>query len=146
MGKWTVLCLLLAGCSIYGDEDWQPPGDDDVEDPIARDDTLTVDEDAPQTDVTQQLLQNDDGITYFSATTQPQHGSAYLDFSGHIQYRPHPGYHGRDSFTYTAYPLGSTLTATVTIDVRSDGIPYEEGVLIDTGDFSRGVSAGDLDG
>jgi hypothetical protein len=142
MGKWTVLCLLLSACSLYGD-DYDPPGDDDVvEDPILRDDTITVDEDAPMQNLAPQMLANDDNASIYLTVTPAQHGSVYVDFSYGVQYQPYAGYHGRDSFTYSL----AGLTATVTIDVRSDGIPYEEGILVDTGDYASGVAIADLDG
>jgi hypothetical protein len=87
--------------------------------PVAGDDTLTVDQNGV---ATVDVLVNDHDpeggpLTILSVST-PAHGTASFAL-GTIAYRPAPGYHGNDSFTYTvADTQGNTATATVNVTVR----------------------------
>ncbi|HTM20791.1 MAG TPA: FG-GAP-like repeat-containing protein [Kofleriaceae bacterium] len=148
MGRWSwaLPLLALAGCDIYGDDDSYDPPPPDEEQPVAHDDSITVAEDAYDISLTETLTANDRNPGQINQVTPAAHGTATADGWGGVHYVPFTGYHGPDSFTYS-YCCGATgSTATVTVDVVSDGIPYEEGVQVDTGYYSSGLAAGDLDG
>ena len=98
------------------------------DDPVATDDTATVDEDSPATTI--DILANDnDGVdtgetltVVTGSVTDPAHGVATListgDDAGKISYTPDADYFGADSFDYTISDgNGGTATATVFITV-----------------------------
>ncbi|MES9994162.1 MAG: Ig-like domain-containing protein [Candidatus Thiodiazotropha sp.] len=88
--------------------------------PVAADDAVGTDEDAP---VTVDVLPNDsdpDGDTLsVLSVTQGSNGSVAIDpVSGNPIYTPDPDFNGTDSFTYTVDDgNGGTDTATVTVTV-----------------------------
>jgi hypothetical protein len=89
--------------------------------PDAVNDTLTIDEDAPPTDVL--VLANDSTLPdlgeslSIAAVSVPAHGTAVINGTV-ITYQPAANYRGSDSFTYTVSDGGGgTDTATVAITV-----------------------------
>ena len=99
---------------------WITPVNDD---PTARDDSATVDEDSSVNHI--DVLANDDdapdtGETLsVSAVTQGAHGSVTYS-STDVAYTPDPDYFGDDTFTYTISDgNGGTATATVSVSVTS---------------------------
>lgn len=52
--------------------------------------------------VTGNVLRNDHGATAVARTTTPSHGSVSMNADGTFTYTPSAGFHGTDSFTYTA--------------------------------------------
>ncbi|WP_277656870.1 retention module-containing protein [Seleniivibrio woodruffii] len=92
--------------------------------PVANDDTATVDENSS---VVIDVRSNDtdlDGDTLsVSAVSQPAHGTVTIGADGKLVYTPTRGYYGTDSFTYTVSDgKGGTDTATVSITVNYDNI------------------------
>ena len=92
--------------------------------PVANDDTATVDENSS---VVIDVRANDtdlDGDTLsVSAASQPAHGTVTIGADGKLVYTPTRGYYGSDSFTYTVSDVkGGTDTATVSITVNYDNI------------------------
>ncbi|MEA1834546.1 Ig-like domain-containing protein [Methylobacterium durans] len=89
--------------------------------PLAGDDDIATDEDAP---LTGSVLGNDadpDGDALAVATLRhPAHGTLALRPNGSFTYVPDPNYNGPDSFTYRLRDSdGATATATVRLTVRS---------------------------
>ncbi|MFL5346249.1 MAG: Ig-like domain-containing protein, partial [Hyalangium sp.] len=89
--------------------------------PVANNDTLTVDEDSADTVV--DVLANDStapdtGETLtVTAVTQPANGTVTLT-GGVVSYQPNPNFNGTDTFTYTISDgNGGSATATVTVTV-----------------------------
>lgn len=88
--------------------------------PVATDDSLTTDEDIPNT---VSVLDNDsdaDNDTLgVSVTTGPAHGQAVVNPDGTVTYTPNPNYFGTDSFDYTIDDgYGGTATASVSVTVN----------------------------
>ena len=136
--KGTCVFLLLAACtsssSSTGDG-YQPP--------VAHDDQLTTPEDMALP-VKTAVLANDahtSSSSYISIVGKPMHGTIGTSYGDDYVYHPDVGYHGPDHFEYT---VGGS-TASVDVDVQSNGIPYERGVLVDGGPAISMVT-GDLDG
>lgn len=140
----TVLCLLLTAC-------WSDGGSYDEPPPVARDDQFTIEEDSslPMS----RLAENDDNPDSYGrreVVDKPEHGTIESVLAGSTYvtaYKPFPGYHGPDRFTYqySGYNVIDAQIATVTIDVTSDGVPYEHGTSLDTW-AGNDVAVGDLDG
>ena len=94
--------------------------------PLAQDDSYTVDEDNGLTvEVDNGLLSNDDiggdgGTLAVLLVTVPDKGTLTLDSDGSFSYVPSADYNGNDRFTYSiADSDGDTDTATVAIIVNS---------------------------
>ena len=94
--------------------------------PLAQDDSYTVDEDNTLTvEVENGLLSNDDiggdgGTLAVLLVTVPDKGTLTLDSDGSFSYVPSADYNGNDRFTYSiADSDGDTDTATVAIIVNS---------------------------
>ena len=89
--------------------------------PIANDDSGTVDEDNPITiDVIANDIDDDIGdVLTATVNTQPSNGSANCSVND-CTYTPDPNFHGVDSFIYTVDDgQGGSDTATVTVTVNS---------------------------
>ena len=90
--------------------------------PLAVDNYISVDEDAPVTDYP--VTNNDTDVEDFMLTvcgvTQPTHGTASLSIDPRgVFYAPEPNFYGSDSFTYTVNDsFGATATATVHVTVN----------------------------
>jgi len=129
-----MLLVALAGCDSW-DDDYDPGPPPPT--PIAHDDSVTVREDSTAEFLRISVLDNDEGLASATHPTfaDPLHGTwgtATVNLTSQFVYGPDPGYHGPDQFTYTLEnSIGETSTATVTIDVTSDGIRYEDSVRID---------------
>ncbi|MBA3459955.1 MAG: VCBS repeat-containing protein [Deltaproteobacteria bacterium] len=111
--------------------------------PVAHDDSFTIAEDSTNAITRTKLLENDEHIGSSTSVTysMPAHGTA-----SNGAYIPYPGYFGTDSFTYTVKGVnGYTTTATVTVTVTSDAVPFEHAVQLDDGS-AWALAAGDLDG
>jgi hypothetical protein len=92
------------------------------DDPIARDDGETTDEDVP---VIIDVLDNDIDIDGDTLTvvdvTEPSSGNATINGDNTITYTPDADFYGGDSFQYTIDDgQGGTATATVSVDVTSE--------------------------
>jgi len=118
---------------------------------VAHDDQITIAEDAsfPMEDL-EANDENTDSYGNRDIVEQPQHGtisSVLVGSSYRVAYQPFPGYHGPDRFTYryTRYDAANPPIATVTIDVVSDGLSYEQGASLDVYG-GNDVAAGDFDG
>ena len=121
--------------------------------PVARDDAATVEEDAF---VVVDVLANDSDADGDSLTVSelgaPAHGSVEIRSVG-VRYTPDPNFHGTDRFTYTVSDgKGGTATAEVTIEVRSandrpvaadDSVTTAEGETLS--EAAPGVLANDSD-
>ncbi|WP_166980926.1 putative Ig domain-containing protein [Paramicrobacterium fandaimingii] len=105
---------------------------------------------------------NTEGAETVNVVTPPQHGTAAASGSD-ISYTPGPGFHGTDSFTYSATnEIGTSVSATVSITVAApdltvshlgadhavQGQPYETQFIVDggTGPYSFDISGGLPDG
>lgn len=142
-----MLLVVLAGCDSWDDDsDPSPPPPT----PVARDDAFTVPEDSTKDLFRDSLLANDDGIVGGTSIkfADPQHGSwgsTTVDFTPRSVYLPDPGYHGLDQLTYSlTNSIGEMSTATVTIDVVSDAIRYEDSVRLDDSEATS-IGVGDID-
>lgn len=139
--KGTCLFVLVAACSSSSSE--PDPGNLPV---VAHDDHLQTPEDT-QLALKMAVLQNDENISpssynsYISIVDKPTHGTIDSNYGDDYIYHPEIGYHGPDHFTY----MVRDSMASVDIDVQSNGIPYERGVLVDGGPAISLVT-GDLDG
>ena len=93
------------------------------DDPVANDDTATVDEDSADNEI--EVLANDnDGVDTgetltVTAVSDPAHGTVTISPDGlSVLYTPDPNFAGADSFTYTVSDgNGGTDTATVNVTV-----------------------------
>lgn len=139
--KGTLLLVLVAACSSSSSSG----GGGDLP-PIAHDDQLSTPEDM-NLPLKMAVLANDENLSsyaysqYISIVDQPAHGSISSNYGDDYVYYPEIGYHGPDHFTYKV----EDSVASVDIDVQSNGIPYERGVLVDGGPAVALVT-GDLDG
>nr|WP_281253135.1 Ig-like domain-containing protein [Rubricoccus marinus] len=88
--------------------------------PLARNETVTTDED---TALTIDVLANDEsrigGGLVVASVSRPQHGSATIGADGAVLYTPAPDYFGADAFTYVVADVaGATAQASVALTVR----------------------------
>ena len=104
--------------------------------PVATNDSVTTDEDAP---LSGNVLSNDldiDGDSLTAALVDgPTHGSLVLNNDGTFTYTPDADYHGTDSFTYTATDgIATSSPATVTITVN----PVNDATVANNDSYSTG--------
>ena len=97
--------------------------------PIAADDRTTTPIDTP---VVVNELANDtpNGATAPNVVTNPTNGTTVVNPDGTIEYRPHTGFEGIDTFVYELCNTDGCASATVTIEVISKLIPYN-GMSVD---------------
>ncbi len=108
------------------------------DDPVANDDSATVNED---TSVTIAVLDNDSDVDGDSlsvmAVTAPANGTAVINPDSTITYTPDANFNGTDSFSYTVDDgNGGTTSALVTIyvnPVNDDPIALDDMVILDEG-------------
>ena len=91
--------------------------------PIAVDDRTTTPRNTP---VTIDVLSNDtpNGATLPNVVTPPLNGSVIVNADGSIEYTPHTGFVGVDTFVYELCNAGGCATATVRVDVTNKLIVY----------------------
>lgn len=119
--------------------------------PVAGNDRVTVDEDAPP--VTVNVLANDsdvEGAVTIITFTTGANGTVALD-NGVITYAPNANYNGPDSFTYTIEDSdGDDATATVNVTVTpvNDAPVANDGVAIgnENSPITITLTASDVDG
>ena len=97
--------------------------------PVAADDRTTTPIDTP---VVVNVLANDtpNGATAPNVVTNPTNGTTVVNPDGTIEYRPHTGFEGIDTFVYELCNTDGCASATVTIEVISKLIPYN-GMSVD---------------
>ena len=97
--------------------------------PIAADDRTTTPIDTP---VVVNVLTNDtpNGATPPNVVTNPTNGTTVVNPDSTIEYRPHTGFEGIDTFVYELCNTDGCASATVTIEVISKLIPYN-GMSVD---------------
>ena len=97
--------------------------------PIAADDRTTTPIDTP---IVVNVLANDtpNGATAPNVVTNPTNGTTIVNPDGTIEYRPHTGFEGIDTFVYELCNTDGCASATVTIEVISKLIPYN-GMSVD---------------
>ena len=97
--------------------------------PIAADDRTTTPIDTP---IVVNVLANDtpNGATAPNVVTNPTNGTTVVNPDGTIEYRPHTGFEGIDTFVYELCNTDGCASATVTIEVISKLIPYN-GMSVD---------------
>ena len=97
--------------------------------PVAADDRTTTPIDTP---VAVNVLANDtpNGATAPNVVTNPTNGITVVNPDGTIEYRPHTGFEGIDTFVYELCNTDGCASATVTIEVISKLIPYN-GMSVD---------------
>ncbi len=103
--------------------------------PAAANDSFSTPVDAELNVAAPGVLQNDtdidgDGLTAVVATG-PANGTLTLNADGSFTYLPSAGFHGADSFTYTASDGGLSDTATVTIHVNSPPVAADDAYQTD---------------
>ena len=91
--------------------------------PIAVDDSAATPRNTP---VTIDVLSNDtpNGATLPNVVTPPLNGSVIVNADGSIEYTPHTGFVGVDTFVYELCNAGGCATATVRVDVTNKLIVY----------------------
>ena len=91
--------------------------------PIAVDDRAQTPRNTP---VTIDVLSNDtpNGATLPNVVTPPLNGSVIVNADGSIEYTPHTGFVGVDTFVYELCNAGGCATATVRVDVTNKLIVY----------------------
>ena len=97
--------------------------------PIAADDRTTTPIDTP---VVVNVLANDtpNGATAPNVVTNPTNGTTVVNPDGTIEYRPHTGFEGIDTFVYELCNTDGCASATVTIEVLNKLVPYN-GMSVD---------------
>ena len=97
--------------------------------PIAADDRTTTPIDTP---VVVSVLANDtpNGATAPNVVTNPTNGTTVVNPDGTIEYRPHTGFEGIDTFVYELCNTDGCASATVTIEVVNKLVPYN-GMSVD---------------
>ncbi|WP_232748744.1 gliding motility-associated C-terminal domain-containing protein [Capnocytophaga leadbetteri] len=97
--------------------------------PIVADDRTTTPIDTP---VVVNVLANDtpNGATAPNVVTNPTNGTTVVNPDSTIEYRPHTGFEGIDTFVYELCNNDGCASATVTIEVISKLIPYN-GMSVD---------------
>ena len=91
--------------------------------PVAVNDRATTPRNTP---VTIDVLSNDtpNGATTPNVVTVPQNGTAVVNPDGTIEYTPHTGFKGVDTFVYALCNADGCATATVSIEVTHKLIVY----------------------
>ena len=97
--------------------------------PIAADDRTTTPIDTP---VVVNVLTNDtpNGATAPNVVTNPTNGTTVVNPDGTIEYRPHTGFVGIDTFVYELCNTDGCASATVTIEIVNKLVPYN-GMSVD---------------
>ena len=97
--------------------------------PIAVDDNVETPVDTP---IIVDVLRNDTpkGATTPNIVTLPQHGTTIVGADGTIEYRPDTNYEGIDRWVYEICNMYGCASATVTVNVISELIPYN-GMSVD---------------
>ncbi|ATA82573.1 hypothetical protein CGC53_09570 [Capnocytophaga leadbetteri] len=97
--------------------------------PVAADDRTTTPIDTP---VVVNVLTNDtpNGATAPNVVTNPTNGTTVVNPDGTIEYRPHTGFVGIDTFVYELCNTDGCASATVTIEVVNKLVPYN-GMSVD---------------
>ena len=97
--------------------------------PVAADDRTTTPIDTP---VVVNVLANDtpNGATAPNVVTNPTNGTTVVNPDGTIEYRPHTGFVGIDTFVYELCNTDGCASATVTIEVVNKLVPYN-GMSVD---------------
>ena len=97
--------------------------------PIGADDRTTTPIDTP---VVVNVLANDtpNGATAPNVVTNPTNGTTVVNPDGTIEYRPHTGFVGIDTFVYELCNTDGCASATVTIEVVNKLVPYN-GMSVD---------------
>ena len=91
--------------------------------PVAVDDRAST---AVNTPVNIAVLPNDtlNGATTPNVVTSPANGTVMVNSDNTIEYRPHTGFTGTDTFVYEICNSAGCSSATVTVDIVNKLIPY----------------------
>ncbi|VDG81410.1 gliding motility-associated C-terminal domain [Capnocytophaga ochracea] len=91
--------------------------------PVAVDDRVST---ALNTPVNIAVLPNDtlNGATTPNVVTQPANGTVVVNADNTVEYRPHTGFVGTDTFVYEICNSAGCSSATVTVDIVNKLIPY----------------------
>ena len=91
--------------------------------PVAVDDRVST---ALNTPVNIAVLANDtlNGATTPNVVTQPANGTVVVNADNTVEYRPHTGFVGTDTFVYEICNSAGCSSATVTVDIVNKLIPY----------------------
>ncbi|SQA94187.1 3-deoxy-7-phosphoheptulonate synthase [Capnocytophaga ochracea] len=91
--------------------------------PVAVDDRVST---ALNTSVNIAVLANDtlNGATTPNVVTQPANGTVVVNADNTVEYRPHTGFVGTDTFVYEICNSAGCSSATVTVDIINKLIPY----------------------
>jgi len=91
--------------------------------PVAVDDRAST---ALNTPVNIAVLANDtlNGATTPNVVTQPANGTVVVNVDNTVEYRPHTGFVGTDTFVYEICNSAGCSSATVTVDIVNKLIPY----------------------
>jgi hypothetical protein len=139
----NVLCLgiLALACGCNDEESYVPdvPG-------VARDDVFMIPEDMSSFSLDDALNNDDPQVENWHMVSDPVHGTLSGRPPYAPTYTPFAGFHGTETLTYTVGDgAGGETTANIRIDVVSDGVGFEESVLVDT-HASDALAMADFDG
>ena len=97
--------------------------------PIAVDDRAST---AMNTPINIAVLANDtlNGATTPNVVTSPANGTVVVNADNTVEYRPHTGFAGTDTFVYEICNTAGCSSATVTIDIVNKIVPYN-GMSVD---------------
>ena len=97
--------------------------------PIAVDDRVST---AMNTPINIAVLANDtlNGATTPNVVTSPANGTVVVNADNTVEYRPHTGFAGTDTFVYEICNTAGCSSATVTIDIVNKIVPYN-GMSVD---------------
>ena len=97
--------------------------------PIAVDDRVST---AMNTPINIAVLANDtlNGATTPNVVTSPANGTVVVNADNTVEYRPHTGFAGTDTFVYEICNSAGCSSATVTIDIVNKIVPYN-GMSVD---------------
>jgi hypothetical protein len=106
--------------------------------PVARDDTITTDEDAP---VLVAVLANDSDVDgdalAITSVTQPSHGTASV-VGSQVLYTPNENFHGVDTFQYT---ISDSHSGAFTANVHVDVLPVNDAPVANPDDAATPAGA-----